>query len=169
MRAPYARLTPRQESPMPIPPEKFKAAARTTYGLLKTAYAQSDNFWRLGHSFDTVVDYFAHVDKSDANAFASIAIQQYNSWQGDWYDDFGWWGIAGLKAAQSSLFGGNEPVFRTIALQCWAKMFENAPYGWERSQEPYKTKYVPLLPRGVWNHVMDSGCDPGDKNGLCGR
>jgi hypothetical protein len=153
---------------MAIPYDQFKTAAQQAYAALKPVFAAYDNFWQLGHSFDTIVEYFVTTDSSDAKVFAPIALNKYKTLQGDWYDDFGWWGISGLKASATTVFGGDDG-FRTVALRCWAKMYENAPYGWARADQKKFKDYAPLIDNGVWNHVIDSGCNPADSTSLCGR
>lgn len=156
---------------MTISNDDFKAAARKTYANLKPAFEVEPKlyFWRLGHAFDTIIDYFLTTDRTDANVFAPIAMRKYEEQGGDWYDDFGWWGIAGLKASSTNLFGGSNVVFRSYALDCWSKMDSNAPYGWERADQVKFNDFKPLFDGGVWNHVVDGGCNPSDVNSLCGR
>lgn len=65
---------------MPISTDDFKAAAFQAYTDLKPAFETENQvfFWRLGHSFDTIVDYFVTTDRSDANSFAAIALGRYS-------------------------------------------------------------------------------------------
>lgn len=157
---------------MAISIDEFKETAKSTYAALKPAFKSEPQvyFWRLGHSFDTIVDYFVTTDDTDAKAFATIAIDRYNGGGGAWYDDFGWWGISGLKASAAAIFGDkNDQDFRSIAIACWKKMADNAPYGWKRADQKTFANYAPLFDGGVWNHVVDEGCHPGGNNPLCGR
>lgn len=154
---------------MPASTDPFKTAAQQTYQLLKAAFPSEQYFWRCGHSFDTIVDYFTKVDSSDANNFSTIAIDKYKSQSGAWYDDFGWWGISGLKASEAGIFGSNGSVFASIATACWTEMLDNAPYGWERADQKTYAPYAPLVDGGVWNHTVDLGCHPGGTDRLCGR
>src|SRR5580698_6447846 len=81
-------------------------------------YRASSNYWKAGNVFDTLTDYMRlaleqkmvtqqEVDKIMAYVSAEYDIPQYSysanvkfpdSPQGNWYDDFGWWGIASVKA-----------------------------------------------------------------------
>lgn len=70
---------------------------------------------------------------------------------------------------EAGVFGGNGVAFRSIALECWAEMADNAPYGWQRADQRKFAPYAPLFDGGVWNHIVDSGCNPGGSNPLCGR
>jgi hypothetical protein len=156
---------------MAMSKDEFRKAAQATYANLVPAFAAESQgyFWRLGHSFDTIVDYFVNVDASDAGTFATLAIDRYNGGGGAWWDDYGWWAISALKAAASGVFGDKGVVFRTISLECFDKMYNNAPYGWARADQRAFAQYAPLFAGGVWNHVVDGGCNPGGGNGLCGR
>ena len=81
--------------------DDFREPAKRTYVDLKEAWEQKgSDFWRLGHSFDSVIDYLATVDRTEASDFAELALTKYLEGGGAWYDDFAWWGIAGMRAAQ---------------------------------------------------------------------
>ena len=45
--------------------------AKAKFDALQTEWQSYDVFWRLGHSFDTIIDYFTIVDKSEALTFAA--------------------------------------------------------------------------------------------------
>ncbi len=136
-------------------------AAKKVFAHLKDQWLPEDKggkgfstYWQLGHSFDTILDYFVHVDSSEAAAFPPIALEAYKRSLGNacWYDDYGWWGIAALKAAQHpGLFPDVSP-FQTICNTCWATMHDNAPNVWANNKgDP---AFAPLQPRvegGVWN------------------
>jgi hypothetical protein len=49
---------------MTIPKADFKAAAIQTYNNLVTSFPTEGAFWRAGHSFDTIVDYYLNVDRT---------------------------------------------------------------------------------------------------------
>jgi hypothetical protein len=135
----------------------FKAAAQATFTKLQRAFAGDDNCWQLGHSFDTVMDYFATVSMVEAAAFGKIALERYGATYGPWWDDRAWWGIAGLKAsAHKEWFGEQVADFRQIAADCWKAMDGNAPFVWERRPKPDGKDYFGSLeprftPGGVWN------------------
>ncbi|MBM3649655.1 MAG: hypothetical protein FJX11_17890 [Alphaproteobacteria bacterium] len=162
----------------------FRAAATQKFNSLRTAFESYGTggayFWRTGHAFDTVVDYFRNVDRTGAGAFATSLLERYErndpSSPGYWYDDHGWWGISGLKAsAAPELFGSAVTRFSKIADANWKIMFDNAPYGWQRRQPP--NGYPDCAPRydgGVWNHTLDPNDNPDiypdySGNGLPGR
>jgi hypothetical protein len=94
-----------------------------------------------------MIDYLA-INPADATGFTEIALRKYLDRQslvwrdGDegkdpwWYDDYGWWGIAGLKASQhQELFGTYAPCFRGISNLCWQAIYRNAPNVWENTDK----------------------------------
>ena len=153
--------------------DDYREPAKTTYVALKEAWEQTRSFfWRLGHSFDSVIDYLATVDRTEASDFAELALTKYLEGGGAWYDDFAWWGIAGLRAAQrTDLFGWRSLDFRHFALDSWKTLDGNAPYGWDRADHAKFADYEPLFDGGVWNHVVDDDCNPSPdgEDKLCGR
>jgi hypothetical protein len=130
---------------------------------LANAYGAFDDYWELGHSFDTIVDYFVNVSPNATNAtgFAQIALERYQGSQTNacWYDDYGWWGIAALKASQhQELFGSAASAFSKICFDkdnprcCWTVMDANAPNVWRNNQND--SRFAVLKPRvdgGIWN------------------
>ncbi len=153
--------------------DDYRAAAKATYAEWKAAFLDEPKvfFWRSGHAFDSALDYFLEVDAGDAQAFAERAVAKYREGGGAWYDDFGWWGIAGERAALSNLFDGHDATFREIARECWDKMAGYAPFGWAKADQKRFADYRPLFDGGVWNHWIDEACNPGPtaRDGLCGR
>lgn len=154
--------------------QDFRPVAHNTFVKLSAAFAANGNFWQLGHTFDTIIDYLTIIP-TDAIGFAAIAIDRYNvsSTNGSacWYDDFGWWGIAALKASQSpKLFGSDTATFLGFAQSCWEMFDGKAPYVWANADQK---KYAGLRPRigadtqavngGVWNYYWGTfvgGCSP---------
>jgi hypothetical protein len=135
------------------------------------------NYWRLGHSFDTIIDYLA-TSPDEAKGFGQIAIEAYNrstdsAW---WYDDFGWWGIASLKAMQHPKLFPNSKEFQQICDHCWTVMYDNAPKVWTHNKNnPGFSLRKPRFEDGVWNadwtkprpgKTTGNMCKPGDT--LCG-
>jgi hypothetical protein len=136
--------------------EDLQPAAQRTYASLKTVFAQSRNYWRLGQTFDTVIDYLAVTGDPDAGAFAQLALERYAASRGSWYDDYAWWGIANLKAAQNPrLFGDSTRLFYNHALECWQKMAPGTAV-WDAAQKfPSLQAAKPAVEHGVWNHTYD--------------
>lgn len=166
---------------MAIPLTDFKTAAQGTFANLAKVF--DGVYWRLGNTFDTTLDYFANVSSDEAAAFGQLALSRYKPPPGAWWDDYGWWGVAALRAFQQEhWFGGRIVQFKQIASDCWTAMDDNAPYVWDRRPKPGGTDYFASLePRfvgGVWNsnwsqntdNCQTDSCDPIKpcKGGLCG-
>ena len=120
----------------------LEASAHDAYQKLLVFFERSENFWQLGNAFDTMTDYLLlarnkYPDTQDSFiAFlVGIAFQKYQDTQSGsapacWYDDYGWWGIASVKAydpAYASIFaaGTSDSLvgrFRYVALQSWETM-----------------------------------------------
>jgi hypothetical protein len=146
-------------------------AAQETYAKLKVIFQQDRNYWRLGQTFDTIVDYFVVTQaKAEAASFASVAFDRYAASKGSWYDDYAWWAISNLKAAQhQELFGHATDTFFKNSLECWEKMAPSASV-WEHAQAiPKFAALKPAVPGGVWNHAYDpadtSSYNPLNPNG----
>jgi len=183
------------------PDNDFQSAAKTAFNRLKEEVfdnsANADcsdkdstaecNYWQLGNSFDTIIDYFL-TDSSEAANFTSTILNTWNNTEGPdnkagaacWYDDFGWFGIAALKASQHPELWGigtnviancdgvsgeaGPPVdqFNRMADCAWNKMNDNASDIWDDcvsgtgDQLPNCQKLFgelePLILGGVWNY-----------------
>ena len=130
---------------------------------LANAYSNFDDYWELGHSFDTIVDYFVNVspDAKKAAGFAQTVLERYQSSQTNacWYDDYGWWGIAALRASQhQKLFGDAAADFAKICFEkgnprcCWTVMDAKAPNVWQNNQnDPRFAVLKPRFDGGIWN------------------
>lgn len=133
--------------------EKHKFSIRCLiikkYGELKQAFIDDNNFWRLGHSFNTVLDYFAIIDDHDSEDFIAIAQKKYTELEGDWYDDFGWWGISHLRASSME-----------NAMDCWQKMTDGATKVWTNADHKIYGLYGPMFYNGLWNANWDENCNP---------
>ena len=44
--------------------DALRTLAETTFEALENEWQSYDVYWRRGHSFDTIIDYFALVEKS---------------------------------------------------------------------------------------------------------
>jgi hypothetical protein len=135
--------------------QDLRDAAKIIFEKLKQQWLEYPDYWHLGHSFDTIIDYFAYVDKTEAAAFSPTAQAAYKRTLGSacLYDDFGWWGIAALKAARSKLFSDADvQTFTNISNDCWAMMHDNAPNVWANNKDnPDFKPLEPRIPGGVWN------------------
>jgi hypothetical protein len=70
--------------------DELKKAAQRTYEDLKHVFQKSRDYWKLGHTFDTIIDYFIVTDGSDGEAavFGKLALERYTASRGSWYDDY---------------------------------------------------------------------------------
>jgi hypothetical protein len=102
----------------------------------------------------------------EAAEFGPVALDRYAASKGSWYDDYAWWAISNLKAAQhEDLFGDATDTFLESSLQCWQKMAPSMGV-WERAQAvPKFARLKPAVPGGVWNHNYDPS-DTGADNPL---
>ena len=137
-----------------------KQAAEIFPKLLKY-FKEWGNGWQVGNVFDTLTDYIFRYpeQQSDIGEVVRAAEEQWGKIQGSmcWYDDWGWWGIASVKAFDSEYEKFFEPyvkVFQDRAnLTCWNTMiFGKAP----TDKNPYKYKGGP----NVWDN-RDDGSIPG--------
>lgn len=99
-------------------------------------WKKADNVWRNAWAMDTLLDYFAvrHVDPA---AYEVLPLNALNpNLQGNWWDDFGWIGIAALRAAEQINDFHQHPEYRDrflkIAINAWAYMY--GP-GWSKSNK----------------------------------
>ena len=130
-------------------------------GLWKT----SGNVWRNGCAMDTILDYFTACD-IDPSIYADTAISSLNPTKlGNWWDDFGWIGLAALRAAELDLWPAYRDRFVKIAINSWAYMYgpnwsqsNTAIYpftgadlpGWETFKSGHKAN---MGAPNVWNNI----------------
>jgi hypothetical protein len=135
----------------------YGSAARETFEALKNLYASNDNlppeeqvsFWKLGNSFDTMIDFLDTIDDSSAHEVAQMAVTQLNAslkhitggYDGAWFDDFGWWSVATGRALQKPFFKQDAAPLQHILEQCWPRFTNNAPFVWERRNSTKYDKY----------------------------
>ena len=108
----------------------YRVAATECFGKVRLLFRWSTNFWRLGHAFDTAIDYFDVIkDTSAAVAFGQDALNAFQDTSGHWYDDFGWWGLsAGRAARRADWFGPvNAKKFESVRDKCWKFMDQGDP------------------------------------------
>ena len=155
--------------------DDFGPAAKKAYDDLSYTLTHDNPdykvYWTQGHACDTAIDYLVWLADHDlAQAFAQIAHDAYK--RGDdanWYDDYGWWGIAALRIGKRrDLFGPLAAPFNIIARECWTTMRTKAPAVWENAKKnPRYKDFEPRFPGGVRNSDWSSDCDP-NRAKLCG-
>jgi hypothetical protein len=150
--------------------EELQNAAQKTFDYLKVLWQPGPPpsgfsiYWQLGHSFDTIIDYFV-LNPPDSSGFGPIALAAYERSTSNacWYDDYGWWGIAALKASQHpQLFLNMAAHFKALSVSCWNMMNDNATNVWKNNgNNPAFKVLQPRFDGGVWNcdWTLPNGCD----------
>ena len=148
------------------PIDDYRQAAKDKFDWLCKNYDSS--FWRLGHAFDTMIDYLDNVDPSGAADLGEIVLRQYQTslnkvggpppekpvgYDAAWFDDFGWWTIAFERGARKMTFFSQDlkTQFLSLMSACWSRFDGNAPYVWDRQEPGSFTEYEPAVDGGVWN------------------
>jgi hypothetical protein len=162
---------------------RYINAARANFDELTRLYASNGNlpceqrvaFWKLGNTFDTMIDFLDVIDASSAPKIAQMVVVQLNAslncikggFDGAWFDDFGWWSVAAQRALQKPYFQSNPQPFKHILDECWPRFTNNAPFVWQRHKIGYFDQYGPAVEGGVWNAYWEHTPDmyPGPKNG----
>jgi predicted alpha-1,6-mannanase (GH76 family) len=179
-------------------PTDYRTAAQNNFDALRKLYGTNDklpkddqiSFWKLGNSFDTMIDFLETIDASCAQDVADMAVTQLEAslknikggWDGAWFDDFGWWSVAAQRALQKSFFQPSAEKFKGILKDCWPRFTENAPNVWDRRTPGTTTPeseecdpppdiqfddFGPAVDGGVWNAYWYGTPDKykGPKNG----
>jgi len=160
--------------PVAAPIDEFCKAAKQKFAYIKDHISDFGG-WKLGNSLDTMIDYLANVDSSDAESFGKGAKTLCKAWidvretnpYWTWFDDYGWFVISTDRASGQSFFSDDlRGGFCLISAACW-KRFKNAQYTWERrNRDPDCFKdYGPAVPGGVWNTYWKKTAYPGDTEG----
>lgn len=160
--------------------------------LINSSMQFIDNYWRQGCSFDTILDYLKYTIETADNKQEAIkraqdtVINIYNQvyfpgrLNGDWYDDWAWWGIAFAKSfdpAYSDVVGNLATTFQNEAKFCYDTMdngkgrnekagyreFFGASQVWSTCNQTYYARVEPLFDGGSWQSdfpVPESGQKP---------
>lgn len=160
--------------------DKYEQQAATIFSKLLTIFEGWGNGWQVGNVFDTLTDYVLRYPDAKG-AVVDIASKRWDSVQGSmcWYDDWGWWGIASVKAFDSDfkqIFGSHLIEFQNRANDCWKVMYtgkpdknsyryKGGPNVWENRDDGTQRDYftspdgwaVPRFSKGVWQYDMWQG------------
>ena len=177
-------------NPKPVSP--YTEAARNAYDKLLDMWLHQERddsaMWYRGNALDTMIDYV--VTANDVGRGKELGKDIPWIWAGgvwgNWFDDFGWWGIAFINAARHyQLLGMESPDFfiedgAQVALGL--KGMGYAPLVWwyvqnnQLSNCPNWAEYEPRFEGGVWNCYFGNNecpapegqpnCDPSTKT-LC--
>src|SRR5689334_18294 len=138
--------------------KNYEEQAAEIFPKLMANFKKGTNGWQVGNVFDTLTDYILRYPQPDIGEVVEAAHQQWGNIQGSlcWYDDWGWWGIASVKAFNPEFQKFFEPYveeFQQRADTCWNIMTFGKP---PSDKNPYKYKGGP----NVWDN-RDEGTTPG--------
>ena len=140
--------------------DKYRPFAISKFNSLMGKYNTTNaSYWKLGNSFDTLIDYLANIDSSPADPVARVVLQQYpialanlGGYNGAWFDDLGWWTAATQRATTMPFFSSaSKDGLNKIMVACWPGFTGNAPYVWDRRKPGTFDNYRPAVDGGVWN------------------
>ena len=90
---------------------------------IRSLWESAGNVWRTACALDTFLDYF-DICELDPSPYETAAIDALDPTQkGNWWDDFGWIGIAALRTAERNTFPQRQADFLKIAINAWAYMY----------------------------------------------
>jgi hypothetical protein len=121
--------------------------------------------WQAGTTFDALLDYVLYRQNPDnikkANELADLGLTSFKNGDQDWiwWDDFGWWGIAFLKAYQLC---GKNPKYLEAAEKAWTKMDAGRRVWKDIVKNGWQSDFAVREPRylgGVWNKGASSSKD----------
>jgi hypothetical protein len=142
--------------------------AKRVYFLLRKYFTASTTYWQIGCCFDTMTDCLHILGPTTDPGLPKLALSQYNSTSGAWYDDFAWWAIASAKAydpAFAAVFGELAGSFTSIAQDCWAvvdqgmndHVHNGAPQVYENRDDESFFKNPPVVPEYWVTPRFDAG------------
>jgi len=153
-------------------PVDYRKAAEREYKKLFDAWIyQGDQkynnvlMWYQGNALDTLIDYVSITQNkkegSDLGGYISkLYIARLK--EGNWWDDFGWWGIAFLNAARNHTILGETPEteYMKNAGRCLEEYMDYATEVWKQAQtakcfhDVGWSRYAPRFEGGVWNSAF---------------
>jgi hypothetical protein len=136
-------------------------ADRLFYDHIYERWKKANNVWRNAWAMDTLLDYFA-VGHADPAALTILPLRALDpNLKGNWWDDFGWIGIAALRAAEQINDFHQHPDYRDrylkIAINAWAYMY--GP-GWSKSSKaiyPFTDEELPGWDGFATSHESNIG------------
>jgi hypothetical protein len=166
-------------SSKPASVDQYGPAARSIFKQLVALFSarqSASSYWKLGNSFDTILD-FLDFDSTDAEKLPSVLQTQYavslkdlHGYDSAWFDDFGWWTVAFQRAAQRTYFSSSDrEYFVSTMKECWTRFTDRGPKVWERHTKDTFDDCGPAVPGGVWNEYWegtDSKKWPGPNDGI---
>lgn len=141
--------------------------------------AGGGRFWMAGNTVQVAVDYLVQTQQSDKLGYMADAVSFFETWvkdndpdpknwknNGTWVDDYGWWGIALIKAYEySSILGyDKDPVLKgkieKHVKDCWTAMHG----AWDPTRVPNDDPNINIV-GGINNSIQGVT----DKVKLAGR
>lgn len=141
--------------------------------------AGGGRFWMAGNTVQVAIDYLVQTQQSDKFGYMADAIAYFETWvkgndpdpknwknNGTWVDDYGWWGIALIKAYEySSVLGyDKDPVLKgkieKHVKDCWTAMHG----AWDPTRVPNDDPTINIV-GGINNSIQGVS----DKVKLAGR
>ena len=154
-------------------PVDYRKAAEVEYEKLLDAWIYQGGpdykhtlMWYQGNALDTLIDYVSITqDKKEGSVLGGYISELYDARlkEGDWWDDFGWWGIAFLNAAKNhNILGEKETEYMKNAARCLEEHMDQATQVWAMANEgdcipcinaspPDWYRFEPRFSGGVWN------------------
>jgi hypothetical protein len=163
------------------PIDKYRQKAKEKFAGLKLLYTPDPDtkeptpaasYWKLGTSFDTMIDFLDIVDSTGANEVARNVIKQFTlslkevgkpgpnepsnpnqGYNSAWFDDFGWWTIAIQRALERPYFteAKAKSDLENLMQNCWGRYTDNAPEVWNHRKPGTYDNCRPAVEGGVWN------------------
>lgn len=111
----------------------YLAEATALFKQILPLWDSAGNVWRTACAFDSLLDYFV-VSGTDSAPYAADALNALDpTKKGNWWDDFGWIGIAALRAAELGFAANHRYEFLKIAINSWCYMYGA---GWSTASGP---------------------------------
>ena len=174
-------------------PVDYHKAAEVEYEKLLDAWIYQGDpdykhtlMWYQGNALDTLIDYVSITQNENEGAELGGYILELSDGrlkEGNWWDDFGWWGIAFLNAAGNySILGQSDAAkYNRYASDCLQKHMDQAVNVWTMAQKtkcinaspPDWYRFEPRFSGGVWNAAFaglntgtptQQACKPSDPN-----
>ncbi len=147
-----------------------KVAALITDPTTWTDYIAPDNnnFWRIANAFSTLIDYFVITGHGNLmigeSTYDAFHDKNHPGW---WYDDYSWWIVALLRAAEYNQFVGDyKTSWKDLARTCWTEM-SPATQVWAKADQRGYARAEPRFGGGCWNHDFAPGAsEPSQCNPL---
>lgn len=130
-----------------LPPDvaAYLAEAKVLFDRIHPLWRTAGNVWRTACAFDSLLDYFV-VSGADSAPYGQDALAALDPTQkGNWWDDFGWIGIAALRAAELGFAAQHRIDFLKIAINAWCYMV-----GPRWSTRPDQTAIYPYTDPPGW-------------------